>query len=252
MEEEGYADGPDEDYKEEWSDLTLEEVILGMLKPEPLPYSTEEGKKTNLILTSRGYGISDFLRRLERHPDLISRPSKRAKMTRIRRVIKNTESIVKMGNRRSAIYHLIPLQHLEELKVKSLTNLVISLLMDSNGTISRDKMFEAVPLNDRWRGDLKVILPRLEEAGIVEDEGETIRCTGEAWRYDALVKRNSTFTLTSRTESLLSKLVDSLSERSANIPGFDMPPPEVVSKSGVIDIAVACLERAIEHVQVGD
>ncbi len=67
-------------------------------------------------------------------------------------------------------------------------------------------------------------------------------CEGSKLRY-------STFTLTFRTECLLLELAKSLSERSANIPGFDMPPPEVVSKSGVIDIAVACLKRAIEHVE---
>ena len=251
-EEECTDDGPDEAYNEEWSSLTLEQAIIELLRPEEASVSEDLGGKAMTKLTMRGFRISEILQRLEPHPELISRPSRRAGMTRIRRAINNTESILKIGNRRSSSYFHDPRRNLEEADMKAATNLVIRLLMRSGGTISRDSMAEATK-NDRWRGFQDEIVVRLEEEGIVEKlDGGNIRCTGEAWTHDALVKRNSTFTLTSRTEFLLSELAKSLSKHSANIPGFDMRAPQGVSKSGVIDIAVACLKRAIQDVGTED
>jgi len=247
MKEEEYTDdGSDEEYNEEWSNLTLERAIIELLRPEEATVSEDP---PGITMKLRGFRISDILQRLEPHPELISRPSRRAGMTRIRRAITNTESIVKYGNRRSSLYWLDPQKTVAKTDMKSATNFVLTLLMRSGGTISRDSMAEDTK-NDRWRGFQDEIVSRLEEKGVVEKlEGGKIRCTGEAWTHDAFVKRNSTFTLTLRTEILLPELAKSLSKHSANIPGFDMPPPEVVSKSSVIDIAVACLNRVIGDVE---
>ena len=59
----------------------------------------------------------------------------------------------------------------------------------------------------------------------------------------AISGASSTFTLTTRTGLALAQIANALGEEQAEIEGFEMLAPVSVSKSGVIDIAVAMLRK---------
>ena len=122
-----------------------------------------------------------------------------------------------------------------------------ALLMDGDYVVKKlismgGGAFVSVKSPDRMKVARELLL---SEGVIITGEDGAVVCTPRAWSYEPNSKINSTFTLTTRTGLALAQIANALGEEQAEIEGFEMLAPVSVSKSGVIDIAVAILHRKL-------
>ena len=220
-------------WKEEWDSIPLEQAVVEILK---------QSKMTNvegvMHLRIRSYGIRELLEILVEHHELKDRPSERAKLNRLRRAIENSDEVVKHGNTSSAAYMYDPAGQIEQANLLMFTEEMVDGMIELGGSTW-------FPWDNYDEGgfliDARDLLVR--EGVIVFREDGTTVCTPRAWSYQPSPKINSTFTLTTRTGRSLEQIVDALGEGQAEIEGYPMAAPISVSKSGVIDIAVAMLRK---------
>ena len=229
----GESDQAGVTWKEEWDSIPLEQAVVEILK---------QSKMTNvegvMHLRIRSYGIRELLEILVEHHELKHRPSERAKLNRLRRATENSDEVVKHGNTSSAVYMYDPDGQIERAQLLVFTEEIVHSMLDVGGSTR-------FPWDNHDEGsfliDARDLLVR-EGVIAIREDGSTV-CTPRAWSFQPGPKMNSTFTLTNRTGHSLEQIVGALGKGQAEIEGYPMAAPISVSKSGVIDIAVAMLRR---------
>ena len=198
------------------------------------------------LLESRGELNSDELcEMLGEHPRIITCPNIRAKREKIRRTIAKSDRITRYGLTSDSYYRLTEdaeVKHRE--RMFDIANSLIDDAMKKKGIL--------IQKNKELENDAIDLLLRRR---IIVDSEEGLICTRKAFTFDSRKRLQTTHNIPMRINQRIIKLgekMNNLRESGKRIPGLDIVPPEMITRSAIICVALELLDMKLEPDSISD
>ena len=190
------------------------------------------------LLEEYGELNSDELSKmLSEHSRIITSPTLKAKREKIRRTIAKSDNIIRIGTTSNSLYKLASGNELKNREnIFDRANELVDSAMKKKGEVVQT-LYE-----DDFYGDALALLIRRR---IIEQKEDRLYCTGKAFTFDARKRLQTTHNIPIRINQRLIKLEKQLNELN-KIPGLDMRPPETITRSAIICIALELLDLKLE------
>ena len=204
---------------DDWNNMPLDEAVRSILKPdEGVTEHVDEmtGKRTKRLLLS-AFPVKDIVELLSEHPDLVARPSVRARTAAVRKVLNSDPHIKSIGSTSNRRY--LYTRELIGTTISVRSNYFLGRIIRNGGEFTFDPEERHIPdikmiFSDGERlvsPDLLTALQGLAEADIIELEGYSARISPSMWFAPmGPSKVPVSFTVSERFDILLRASMDSL------------------------------------------
>ena len=260
---------------DDWNNMPLNEAVRSILKPDKDAIMVEvEGRSGLKRAVFGALSMNDFLEHLHEHPDLMSRPSDRARIAAIKKVLSNDPHIQPIGHAASRRY--LYLQGVIDFVLQERQSHILTTILMNGGEKTFDEHKQTAAIKMVFSDSEHSIEPplihealkELAGAGFIELNEHTAKMSPEMWFTSiGASKEVISFTASDRFDTLVHQVMRDLQTRGEedekgwllNLKEVGLTEPIRISKKArkdgwpmskaqVIELALITLARQIRPV----